>query len=74
MGVVKNMNTLKAMEKLGLVKFCEQTGEKITGLYSSRGFTCYYVDEAKINFMYKGKKYTQEYFSGCFFPYVVEVT
>ena len=73
MDIVKNMNTLKAMQKMGFVKFCEQTGEKITGLYSSKLFTCHYIDEAKLEFEYKGKKYGQKYLSGCFNPYVVEL-
>lgn len=70
--VVKNLNTLKAMQKRGLVKFCSETGEKIHGLYDHHLFICYYIDEAPINFVYNGKNYGQKYFSGCFFPYVVE--
>jgi len=70
--IVKNLNTLKAMQKMGFVKFCDQTGEKIHGLYDRKLFTCYYVYEAEQNFTYKGKKYGQKYFSGCFMPYVIE--
>ena len=73
MRTVTNMNTLKAMRKRGLVKFCGDTGSKITGLYGGRSFICYYVDGANINFTYKGGVYTQKYFDGCFFPYVVQV-
>ena len=71
--LVKNLNTLKAMERKGLIKLHPQTGTKITGLYSSKYFTCYYVDEGISNFEYKGAKYQTKYFSGCFFPYVVKV-
>jgi len=70
--VVKNMNTLKAMQKMGLIEFCEQTGEKIHGLYDSHMFTCYYINEAPFTFEYKNKTFGQKYFSGCFMPYVVE--
>ena len=70
--IVKNMNTLKAFEKRGLVTFCRDTGTKIEGLYSSKKFTCYYIDEAK-SFEHKGKKYREKYFSGCFYPYLIEV-
>lgn len=73
MKIVKNLNTLKAMQRLGFIKFHHQTGEQITGLYSSKKFTCYYVDDGKYFFTYKGKKYGTTYISGCFCPYVVEL-
>ena len=70
--VVKNMNTLKAMERKGFIKLHNQTGSKITGLYGGRSFTCYYIDEGRYSFEYKGRKYGVEFFSGCFCPYVVK--
>lgn len=71
---VKNLNTLKAMQKRGLIKFCDQTGEKITGLYTNKLFTCYYIDEAtNPYFTYKDKEYKEQYFDGCFMPFVVEI-
>jgi hypothetical protein len=73
MNIVKDMRTLKAMQKRGFVTFCNQTGSKIHGLYSSNMFVCYYVDSAKSHFVYNGKTYTEKYFDGCFFPFVVEV-
>lgn len=72
MNIVKDLRVLKAMRKQG-VKFCDQTGEKIHGLYDKRLFTCYYVDEAPSQFIYKGKKYGQKYFDGCFMPYIIEL-
>lgn len=69
---VTNMDTLKAMQRLGFIKLHPQTGTKITGLYSKKYFTCYYVDDGLYDFCYKGKKYGVTYFSGCFYPYVVE--
>lgn len=70
--VVKNMNLLKSLEKKGIIKFDQMTGKKIEGLYSSKKFTCYYIDEAPSCFEYKGRFFGREYFSGCFSPYLVE--
>lgn len=72
MKIVENLNTLKAMERKGLITFHNQTGTKIQGLYSDQKFTCYYIADGLSNFDYKGKKYSTRYFSGCFCPYVVE--
>ncbi len=72
MKTVKNMNTLKAMQKKGVI-FCNQTGSKISGLYSNKLFTCYYVDSAPLIFEYKGNIYGEKYFDGCFYPFVVEL-
>jgi len=75
---VRNLNTLKAMQKLNLIEFCEQTGKQITGLYDSKKFTCYYIDgEGKASkgrqFTYKNKQYEVRFVSGCFNPYVFEI-
>ena len=74
--IVRNMKVLKGMEKMGLIKFDEQTGTKITGLYDSKLFTCYYIDEAGNqgrNFTYNNKDYSVEFVSGCFMPYVFKL-
>ena len=73
MRIVKNLNTLKAMQKLGHIKFCDQTGKIIETLYSRIKHTCYYVDDGEREFTYKHKKYGVKYFDGCFMPYVVEL-
>jgi hypothetical protein len=70
---VKNMNTLKAMERKGLIELHRQTGSKIAGLYSNQKFTCYYVHDGLTQFQYKKQWYGIKYFSGCFFPYVVKL-
>ena len=70
--IVRNMNLLNSLEKKGIIKFCNQPGSKISGLYSSKLFTCYYIDEAPFSFQYKGRTFGQQYFSGCFYPYLVE--
>lgn len=75
MKIVKNMNTLKAMRKRGLISFCNDTGKKITGLYSNNKHTCYYVDDSASGFNqfeYNNKQYKLEYLSGCFYPYIIE--
>jgi len=71
---VRNMNTLKMLERAGHITLHEQTGTKITGLYSSEKFTCYYIDDfVTSRFQHKGKYYGCEYVSGCFCPYVFEL-
>lgn len=70
MDIVRNIATLKRFEKKGLIKLHRQTGTKITGLNGGKPFTCYYIDSAK-TFEENGYKYYEEYFSGCFFPYLV---
>ncbi len=69
MNFVKNMATLKGMQKKGLIKFTEQTGCKINK------HTIYYVDDlcegVSSVFEYNGNKFCLEYVSGCFYPYVM---
>lgn len=69
--VVRNISLLKKFKKLGFVEFHQQTGKKITGLYSDEQFTCTYVWNGKYSFEYDNEKYGIKYFSGCFMPYVV---
>lgn len=69
--MVRNMNTLKMLEKANLIKFHYQTGTKISGLYDNKLFTCYYIDSStSTRFTYKNKSYEVKYLSGCFCPYV----
>jgi hypothetical protein len=70
---VRNLNTLKAMERAGHIKLHPKTGTKITGLYSRDYFICYYVDDGQSKFTYKGSIYGVKYFDGCFYPYVVKL-
>lgn len=74
MKVVQNMNTLKAMQRAGHIKFHDHTGTKKEYLNSSKKETMYYVKDGEHTFTYKGKQYRTEYFSGCFCPYIVEAT
>jgi hypothetical protein len=73
MEIVKNINTLKDMERHGFIKFHPQTGTKITGLYSNDKFTCYYVDEGKSTFEYKNSTYITKYVDGCFYPFIFKI-
>ena len=72
MKLIKNMNTLKAMQRAGFIKFCDQTGETIETLYSRKKHICHYVDDGDREFTYKGKRYGIKYMDGCFYPFVVE--
>lgn len=68
--VVTNIRLIKEFAKEDLVKLHPQTGTKITGLYSNQRFTCIYIDSAE-SFSYDGYKYQQQYFDGCFNPYLI---
>lgn len=72
--IVKNMALLNAMEKEKLIKFHPQTGTKIHGLYDTKLFTCFYIDEAPSKFEFRGRIFGEKYFDGCFMPYLVEYT
>jgi len=74
--IVRNMNTLKAMKKRGLIKFDAQTGTKVTSLYDRREHTCYYIwdyGDKGSRFIYKGNEYLVKYVDGSFKPYVFKV-
>lgn len=72
MSIVKNIRTLKGMEKEGLITLHPQTGTKVQW-YGQWG-TAWYVDDYKNpTFEYKGKKYEGKYVSGCFYPYIMEI-
>ena len=70
--IVEDKCLLKRLKKLGIVKFDPQTLTKITGLYSSEKFTCFYIDDAPIEFEFEGRIFGRKYFDGCFKPYLVE--
>lgn len=65
---VRNMNTLKAMQRAGLIKLHKDTGTKINGR------TIYYIDDltegTPYTFYFKNKPYMLKYLSGCFCPFV----
>ena len=70
--IIQNMNTLKGMERAGLIKFHEHTGTKKEHLNTKKKSTMYYIADGPHTFTYKGKTYHTKYFSGCFCPFVVE--
>lgn len=69
---VRNLNTLKALQRANLVKFCNDTGMKMGVPFSDKKHTMYYIDgeTANTSFEFNGKKYTVKYVDGCFYPYV----
>ena len=74
--IVNDIRTVNSLIKAGLVIPCNQTGSKISGLYSSKTFTCCYVDDhgnQGSRFEHKGVKYSVEYVDGCFNPYVFRI-
>ena len=64
-----NMNTLKAMQRAGLIKLHKDTGTKINGR------TIYYIDDltegTSIHFIIRINR-TCWYLSGCFCPLCIE--
>jgi len=68
--VILDIKHLRVLESRGLVEFAPETGTKITGLYGGKPFTCTYIDSAD-TFIWGHYKYRTEYFSGCFYPYLV---
>ena len=81
--IVRDMRTLNAMAKRGLIKLDKATGETVW--WNGRSSKAYYVDDYGDKayrkwadkdectaFEYKGNRYTVEYFDGCFYPYVVK--
>ena len=73
--IVRDMRTLNAMAKRGLIKLDKSTGETVW--WNGQSSKAYYVDDYGDNaqwpgvFEYKGNRYTLTYFDGCFCPYVV---
>lgn len=76
MNVVRNIRTLKAMEKKGFIKLLPETGTKIKTLSGSIITCCYvhdYADGEFGEFVYNKQKYRLKYFDGCFYPFVVAI-
>ena len=69
--VVTDMRIMNPLIRKGLIIPADDTGTKIHGLYSSKLFTCYYIDSVPSRFTYKGYEYKQECFDGCFNPYLM---
>jgi hypothetical protein len=52
---------MKSLEKIGFIKLHKDTPKY------------YYIEDGLQNFEYKGKKYKIQYFSGCFYPYLINI-
>ena len=82
--IVRDMRTLNAMAKRGLIKLDNATGETVW--WNGQSSKAYYIDGYgdKANrkwsdsdgcsaFEYKGERFTVRFFDGCFYPFVVKV-
>jgi hypothetical protein len=72
METVKNMRTLKAMAKRGLIELHSDTGTKLKNWFGGGYHTCFYVSDGQCRFEFNGQKYGVKYFDGCFNPFVVK--
>jgi hypothetical protein len=72
MKIVKDLRTLKAMERRGLVTLHPDTGKVLRHPMGGK-IRCWYVDEAEFIFEYKGERYMRKFFDGCFFPFIVKL-
>lgn len=61
MKIVRDFKTLKGMSKAKLVELHSDT----------KKFS--YVYDAEKRFHYLGKEYKMEFFSGCFYPFIIEI-
>ena len=71
--IATNIPLLREMEKAGFVKLHHQTGKRVGLLYSTKTTIASYVYEAQLRFVFRGKRYEEKYFDGCFMPFVVEI-
>ena len=74
--VVKDMRTLRAMERQGLIIFDRNTGKTVrhwTGLLVKAVYVDSYGPNANGRpFIYNGIEYGLKYFDGCFSPFVIK--
>ena len=68
--MVRNMRMLRALQKAKLIVLHEQTGETVSW-YGQKG-KAWYIDDCvgSSSFEFNDYKFTVEYRSGSFFPYV----
>lgn len=69
---VQDLRRLKGMERAGVITLHPHTGTKVSWYFGE--LTAWYVEDAStVPFEYKGHIYRGQYFSGCFYPFVVYV-
>jgi|APFre7841882654_1041346.scaffolds.fasta_scaffold85678_4 hypothetical protein len=61
MQIITNFNTLKALEKTGLIKL-----HKDTSIFK-------YIEEAPHTFTHNGQTYKTIYLDGCFYPFIYKL-
>jgi hypothetical protein len=69
--IVKDLGKLKAMQRAGFIELNEDTGKYVE--YQGRKIKVWYVQDGNNHFSFKDKNYETKYYSGTFYPYVVEV-
>jgi len=73
--IVRDLRTLKGMEKQGLIILHPHTGKKV--YWNGQYVKAYYIDdgvEGICRFTYKNNEYEINYDDGSFYPYVYQTT
>ena len=69
---IRNLNTLRMLERAGHIKLHAQTGKIV--VHNGQKVRANYVSEGQPVFQHKGKTYKTVYWDGCFYPFIYEVT
>jgi DNA-binding transcriptional regulator YhcF (GntR family) len=71
--LVNNIRALRMLEQAGFITLHAQTGKKVT--WYGQKTTAWYINDYTQSsvFEFRGRKFTVEYASGSFFPYVYEI-
>lgn len=71
--IIKSLKFLQALEKAGHITLHKDTGKKVWGGNMAQcRITAWYVDDGEDMFTYNGRMYKLRYYSGCFYPFVIE--
>ena len=70
MEVLTDMRILKGMEKQGLIRFCRDTGKKVSVHFSDKRRIACYIEDGPTFFVYHKIKYQTKFVDGCFYPFV----
>lgn len=72
--IVRNYPLLKSMALHGKIEMHPHTGKIVKTIFGSsvRAFYVQGIKDNKNSFEFRGKKYHERYFDGCFYPYIEE--
>lgn len=71
--ILKNLNTLKALEKRKFITLHSHTGQKVW--WNGQSFKTYYIEDySQRTFSYNNRNFECKYVDGCFYPFVFEIT